>query len=69
VSAMATLGRTVEDAGPYRFVPCATSSANATFAVILSGREAPAGKCRRLRSFCRSQSPEGDGYRETDVKL
>ena len=28
--------RTVEDAGPYRFVPCATSSANVTFAVILS---------------------------------
>jgi len=47
-NATATAKRTVEDAGPYRFVPCATSSANATFAVILSGREAPAGNLRRL---------------------
>jgi len=29
------LERTVEDAGPYRFVACATSSANVTFALSL----------------------------------
>ena len=58
--------RTVEDACPYRFVLCATSSANATFAVILSGREAPAGNLRRFFNCSRFQSPEGGGYRETD---
>ena len=33
------------------------------------GREAPAGNLRRFFSCSRFQSPEGGGYRETNVKL
>ena len=49
----ATAKRTVEDACPYRFVLCATSSANATFAVILS----EAKRSRSPRSVAAGKPP------------